>query len=534
MFRKHLSKTTKMFIGAAISAGIVGGMVFGTQLDFSGAATSMLGLTDGAEIIAAAKETTAFQLSIDGTVIGTVTDDTMIPGLVETAMVKVEKAIGYTPAFDFTTDIHEITILPSMVTEESALLGDLEKAVKDSLDEILVRAYVLKIDDFTVTLESEEALEEVLAKAQSTYVQDDSAITVNFEQDPHNSMVMVPEVNVLSKSLPDERVFMTSAMLGEPMEDLEASDDEFLEAVVTEVVTDQEIIAIETFVSEETIIDVATAIEMITKEHAQIKTYTVVKGDVPSVIAEKNNMTTEALYEINPGLRENARVIQIGDELTVLVPEPELFVKTVEDVIYTEIIDREIIYVNDPDAYIGTYDVIEAGADGIIEVRATVTKENGTVINHEITSEKKILDPVTETQSRGVKALPVTTATGKFEVPMLTYTFTSDFGWRWGRQHKGIDLAAPTGTAIKASDGGRIIQVGWDGGYGYSIEIDHGNGFVTKYAHLSKMYVSLGEEVSQYETIGTCGNTGNSTGPHLHFEILKWGTPVDPEKYITP
>ena len=297
---------------------------------------------------------------------------------------------------------------------------------------------------------------------------------------------------------------------------------------------EQAIVAIDTFVSEDAIIDVATAVELITKEHAAIKTYVVVSGDVPSTIAEKNYMTTEELYRLNPGLRENARRIQIGDELTVMKPEAEMDVVTVEDVIYTEIINRDVVYVNDPDNYIGTYEVIKPGSDGLIEVRATVTKRNGEVLSHEITSETKVLDPVTETQLRGIKALPVTTATGTFEVPMLTYTFTSDFGERWGRLHKGIDLAAPVGTAVKASDGGRVIQAGWDGGYGYSIEIDHGRGFTTKYAHLSKIYVSVGEEVSQYKTIGASGNTGNSTGPHLHFEIRKWDTPLDPDIYITP
>lgn len=536
MFKKHHSKTMKMFIGTVVAAGVVGGMVFGSQIDFNNALTSISSdeSTMVVEATAPVVLQTGYELTINDVAVGIISSEVPSSLFLEEAEATIINAIGYIPEFDYTLNLREIKAEEIVYIGERDLQARLKMTLYESIGEIMVKACVLKIDEFVVSLESQEALTHVLEHAQSLYVQDDSAINVKLEQDEHNPMVLTPEVSILSKALPEERIFVTSSMYGEPMENMEADGEEFLEAVVREVKLEQEIMVVETYVYASEIVDVDTAIELITKEHETMKVYKVVSGDVPSVIAEKNQMETADLYDMNPGLKENSRRIQIGDELTVMIPEPELYVTTVEDVIYTELIDRDIIYKNNPDEYIGTNTVIKPGSDGVIEVRATIEKLNGKTVSHEVTEQTKVLDPVTETQSRGVKALPVTTATGTFEVPMLTYTFTSSYGYRWGRLHKGIDLAAPTGTAIKASDGGRIIKAGWDNGYGYAIEIDHGGGMTTKYAHCSALYVAVGDEVSQYETIAAVGNTGNSTGPHLHFEIREWNTAVDPEIYINP
>ena len=108
---------------------------------------------------------------------------------------------------------------------------------------------------------------------------------------------------------------------------------------------------------------------------------------------------------------------------------------------------------------------------------------------------------------------------------------TSGFGWRWGRMHEGIDIAAPTGTSIRAAASGTVIFAGWMGGYGNLTIIDHGNGLATAYGHQSAIYVG-GGSVSQGTVIGAVGSTGNSTGPHLHFEVRVNGSAVDPMGYL--
>lgn len=103
-------------------------------------------------------------------------------------------------------------------------------------------------------------------------------------------------------------------------------------------------------------------------------------------------------------------------------------------------------------------------------------------------------------------------------------TLTSGYGWRWGRMHKGIDVANSTGTPVVASAEGTIEKAGWNkGGYGNLVEIRHPDGSTTRYAHNSKILVQPGQQVNQGETIALMGSTGHSTGPHTHFEIHKSG-----------
>ena len=120
-----------------------------------------------------------------------------------------------------------------------------------------------------------------------------------------------------------------------------------------------------------------------------------------------------------------------------------------------------------------------------------------------------------------------------FAMPVLApHRFTSGFGPRWGRMHEGADFAAPSGTAIHATADGTVVHAGWEGGYGRLIKIRHDFGIETRYAHLSKIRVSVGDRVSRGDRIGDMGNSGRSTGTHLHYEVRIGGTPKNPMTYI--
>jgi murein DD-endopeptidase MepM/ murein hydrolase activator NlpD len=108
----------------------------------------------------------------------------------------------------------------------------------------------------------------------------------------------------------------------------------------------------------------------------------------------------------------------------------------------------------------------------------------------------------------------------------------SGFGMRWGRMHEGIDISAPTGTPIWAAAAGTVIHAGWLGGYGNLVVVDHGNGLATAYAHASVILVAVGQSLAQGETLSLVGSTGNSSGPHLHFEVRVNGVAVDPLLYL--
>jgi murein DD-endopeptidase MepM/ murein hydrolase activator NlpD len=114
----------------------------------------------------------------------------------------------------------------------------------------------------------------------------------------------------------------------------------------------------------------------------------------------------------------------------------------------------------------------------------------------------------------------------------LSGPVTSGFGYRWGRMHQGIDIGVPIGTPIHAAKAGTVIFAGTMSGYGYVVIIDHGGSFSTLYAHQSRLASSQGEQVAQGQVIGYSGNTGHSTGPHLHFETRINGTAQDPRRYL--
>jgi murein DD-endopeptidase MepM/ murein hydrolase activator NlpD len=118
-------------------------------------------------------------------------------------------------------------------------------------------------------------------------------------------------------------------------------------------------------------------------------------------------------------------------------------------------------------------------------------------------------------------------------LPAGSYIETAPFGqWRGNYAHTGVDLAAPIGTPVRASDAGTVSYADWAGAYGYLIIIDHGNGHESYYAHLSSLGTQVGTQVPKGRAIGWVGSTGRSTGPHLHWEYRINDEPVNPWDYI--
>jgi murein DD-endopeptidase MepM/ murein hydrolase activator NlpD len=118
--------------------------------------------------------------------------------------------------------------------------------------------------------------------------------------------------------------------------------------------------------------------------------------------------------------------------------------------------------------------------------------------------------------------------------PLPEAAVTSCFGQRWGRLHAGVDLAAPDGTRIMAAGAGTVVLAGVEAGYGNAVLIDHGNGFLTHYGHMSVIGVKVGQQVAAGQEIGNEGSTGHSTGPHLHFEVHQgtYKNPIEPTQWM--
>ncbi len=154
--------------------------------------------------------------------------------------------------------------------------------------------------------------------------------------------------------------------------------------------------------------------------------------------------------------------------------------------------------------------------------------------NLEVLIQQKVAEAQGKTNSR---TNIIIRGTGVMAYPSDAST-SSPFGWRihpilgYRRFHAGLDFAASYGSKIRAADSGRVIFAGWYGGYGRAVIIDHGNGITTLYGHTSELYVSEGQAVERGQAIAAVGSTGFSTGPHLHFEVRRNGTPVDPANYL--
>lgn len=198
--------------------------------------------------------------------------------------------------------------------------------------------------------------------------------------------------------------------------------------------------------------------------------------------------------------------------------KPSITITTVKQVTYKEDVDYKTIYKDDSSVYVGTTKVTQEGKDGEKKVTAVNTYENGEVVESDVQSEEIIEDYTPKIVARGSKPLPPTTSSGTFIMPASgTISALNKAGSHAG--YKAVDIANPTGTPIYASDTGIVVRAGWYAGYGNCVDIDHGNGYLTRYGHNSSILVTVGQKVQQGEKIALMGSTGNSTGPHCHFEI---------------
>jgi murein DD-endopeptidase MepM/ murein hydrolase activator NlpD len=135
-------------------------------------------------------------------------------------------------------------------------------------------------------------------------------------------------------------------------------------------------------------------------------------------------------------------------------------------------------------------------------------------------------------QSSSIVPAPTGAASAAGYVWPVHGVLTSYYGWRWGRMHEGIDIAVSNGTPVVAAAAGTVIVAGWMGGYGNLVVVDHGGGVSTAYGHNTSVAVGVGQQVAQGQLIAYSGNTGHSTGPHVHFEVRINGAAVDPLGYL--
>lgn len=273
---------------------------------------------------------------------------------------------------------------------------------------------------------------------------------------------------------------------------------------------------------------------------------TLYSGNTPVFVAENEAVAREVMSSYVADYSMNGRVSPINDisyrktviptknisgrdECRAILERANIKVISTVNTSSEKVIPFETETKNDPALYIGDSVTEQEGSNGEMLLTNEVVYENGALKSTKVVSESVTSAPVSRVVRIGTK--PKDILVQGVYAP-LQGQISSEFGERWGKNHEGLDIAVPVGTPVKSAEGGTVLFCGDAGTYGKLVKIDHGNGIVTAYAHLSEITVTQGQIVGANTQIALSGNTGRSTGPHLHFEIVKDGVPLNPKPYI--
>lgn len=300
---------------------------------------------------------------------------------------------------------------------------------------------------------------------------------------------------------------------------------------VKEVKTNQKIDFLTRSVNRDEVRSVNEAVQLFLDGSEKPKKYLVSRGDTLWSIAARNTVSIDKLKAANPQITDE-NSLQEGQEILINTVEPLVTVETVAETTRTVPYDFQTIYRDDATMNKGEQRVITEGQVGEKIQRLQIRKKNDKVYEEVVLSEQITKEKVDKVVLRGTK-VNITPRSGDWVWPVGSRTITSPYGEKRGSQtHPAMDIGAPTGNPVYASNNGTVIYAGWDGGYGKTIRISHGNGIVSTYAHLSSINVSVGQNVTKGDRIGGVGSTGNSTGPHLHYEVRVNGFVVNPAPYM--
>lgn len=300
--------------------------------------------------------------------------------------------------------------------------------------------------------------------------------------------------------------------------------------MIKEIFFSEEITISEQKVAPDVVLNEDEGLKLLSKGTLEEKKHTVAPGEVLGQIAKENDLSMKKLLELNPELKEDS-ILQIDQKINVTEYKPFVDVITIKEKLVEEEIDYETEVIESDEMYKGEEKVKQKGKNGTKKVLYELEDVNGKITNENILEEEIVAKPVNKVVIKGTKVIPHQ-GSGELVWPTNGGYVSSYMGARWGRMHKGIDIARPTSRVIKAADHGVVLSAGRDGSYGNKIVIDHNNGMKTVYAHLASIDVKVGQAIEKGSKIGVMGSTGNSTGIHLHFEVYQNGKLKNPMKWF--
>lgn len=433
-----------------------------------------------------------YHIYASGQYVGAVSDETAVDTLVDN---KIEQASTQYDGLSL-KDGSDITVIPEQVfasnTDDQETLDKL-----DDLVTVAANAFALSVnDEIAVYVKDLESYHEVIKQLKLQSVTEAELIELEARKDSTDSLPQLKE-----------------------------NETRILDVLLKESVS-----GVSKLAKPETVLTVEEAVKFLQKGSLEEKVYAVQAGDVFSEIAQKHDLSTSELTKLNPGFTEES-VLQIGQELKVTALKPLINVEVLKEKKVSETVKFQNEVEETDTMYKGDTKVKQEGSDGKKEMTYLIREQNGVRTGKSVKEENVTVEVKNHIVLKGTKVIP-SRGSGSFMWPAEGGYISSHMGHRWGRIHKGIDIARPSGFTIKATDNGIVTFAGRDGSFGNKVVVDHQNGYQTVYAHLASIDVNVGQTVPQGSKLGIMGSTGRSTGTHLHFEVIKNGKQVNPISYL--
>ena len=422
-----------------------------------------------------------------------------------------------------------------LTSNRSDMIDMMVGLLNNNVQQTLQRSYMLKINNYLVALGSINEVEQVLQMVVDLY-DDESDFDVILRRDTDRDFnVLTAEVAELKKKEEENvgRFYAGFTVMEEELfneeyyqEELDFSD---FELGMQSMNFEDKIEITECYLKPEDISPLEDAVTYLTQNQNTEVIYKVQAGDTLGGISNSTGIPLEEIIAMNDALENERSVIRVGQELVVSVPKPTLTLAYTMTEYREEEYSAEIQYIDNDNWYTYTQVTRQEPSNGFRKAVSNITYHNGEEYATEVLKQEVLMEAVPKIVERGTKIPPT------YIKPLSGGRLSSGFGYRTflgGSNHYGIDWATPTGTTIYASSGGTVTRAGWSSSYGYCVYIQHPGGFETRYAHNSKLLVKVGQTVKQGQSIALSGNTGQSFGAHLHFEIRINGKPVDPQKYL--
>lgn len=432
-------------------------------------------------------------------------------------------------------------ILWGYVDDPADVAAKMEEVMRKSKMEGLHRACTVKIDDYLVNLEDTEAAAQLLQAAVERFDESNEFRVVLSPDENREFSIRTAVISKEAKELGQEEnkntllagvdLELATPYVEEVSEEEKSFEDYSLG--ILDMSFSEKIEIVEAYIPQNKITDLDTAKEEAIKEQETAVEYTVVAGDTLSEIAIQVGIPMDKIVEMNSDLLETENSpLHVGDKLVITIPEPTLSVKRTEQSYFEESYDADVVYIDNDSWYTTEKVVRQQPSAGFRKAIANAYYVNDQLAEKKILKEEIVMEAVPKIVERGTKVPPT------YIKPISGGRQSSGFGKRKAPTkgastfHKGVDWAIPIGTSIYASCGGTVEKAGWGSGYGYVVYINHEDGRQTRYGHCSKVLVTPGQKVKQGDKIALSGNTGVTSGPHVHFEILINGSQVDPLKYL--